>query len=163
LFVEERLTLGGDGLPTEIKVHVFCGVTALVWTADRPRGLSRSYLADGTPIAMRDLEYPPEDRALAPTPQSCDLARQAADLAVRIAGDVDHLRVDFMVAGGRLYFGETTVYSAAGFDMWFDADRTHHAETLWDLRASGFLRQPRRGLAGRYATALHAAISGDRA
>jgi hypothetical protein len=162
-FVEERLALGEvAGMPTEVKVHVFAGKIGLTWTADKKRGLSRSYRPDGTAADMRDREYPAPERALPDSPALRDIVRQATGFALRLAGDIDHLRVDFMVAAGRLYFGEATVYSAAGYDMWFDPALARGAELLWDLRWSDFLRRQQRGARRIYATALRAALDAER-
>ena len=63
-----------------------------------------------------------------------------------------------MVAGGRLYFGEYTLYPGGGYDLWLDPGLTERAEALWDLRHSHFLRKAHSGPVRLYADALRAAI-----
>jgi hypothetical protein len=157
IFVEEMLVLGGGGLPTDIKVHAFDGGIGHVWVADILGGRSRTYDADGLPLTIRDSTYPSEQQALPDSPAIRALVRQALDLAPRLLGGLDYARVDFMVAGTRLYFGEYTLYSGGGYECW-DSRLIQRAQSLWDLRRSDFLRKSHRGLARLYAKALRAAI-----
>lgn len=158
IFIEEMLVLGGRDLPTDIKVHAFDGGIGHVWATDKLGGRSRTYDQNGLPLTVRDSAYPSEQQALPDTPATRVLIRQALDLAPRLLGGLDYARVDFMVAGARLYFGEYTLYPDAGYDVWFDPALVQRAQSLWDLRSSDFLRKPRRGLARLYAEALRAAI-----
>jgi hypothetical protein len=158
IFVEERLALGGGDLPTDIKVHVFGGRIGHVWAADKISGRSRTYSADLAPLAVRDGEYPGKEQALPDSPATRALIARALDFAPRLLDGLDYARVDFMVAGDRLYFGEYTLYPGGGYDRWLDSALTERAEALWDLRTSDFLRRPNRGLARLYAEALRAAI-----
>lgn len=158
IFIEEMLALGDGDLPTDIKVHAFNGGIGHVWVTDRLGGRSRTYDANGLPLTVRDSVYPSEQQALPDGPGTRILIRQALDLAPRLLGGLDYARVDFMVAGARLYFGEYTLYPDAGYDRWFDPALVQRAQSLWDLRSSDFLRKPRRGLARLYAEALRAAI-----
>jgi hypothetical protein len=158
IFVEEKLILGGGDLPTEIKVHAFAGGIGHVWIADTPGRRSRTYSADVRPLAIRDTVNPGEEQELPDTPATRALIRQALDVAPRLLGRLDYARIDFMVAGGRLYFGEYTLYPGGGYDLWLDPALTERAEALWDLRQSHFLRKPHRGPLRLYADALRAAI-----
>jgi hypothetical protein len=160
VFVEERLTLGGKGLPTDIKVHTFPGGVCDVRVdekAGRDR-LSRHYDAGGLPLAaVPDAGHEPSD-----SPAVRALVREAVTLAPSFLGDLDYVRVDFLVCESNLYFGEYTVYPGAGFDRFYDPALIERADALWDLRASGFLRRGHRGLVGLYAEALRAAIDAER-
>ncbi len=93
------------------------------------------------------------------SPASQALIRQALELAPRLLGGLDYARIDFMVAGNRLYFGEYTFYPGGGHDPGLDRALAERAEELWDLRASDFLRKRHRGLVRLYAEALRAAIA----
>jgi hypothetical protein len=157
IFVEEMLVLGGGGLPTDIKVHTFDSGIGHVWVADKLGGRSRTYDADGLPLTVRDSTYPSEQQALPDSPAIRALVRQAIRLAPRLLGGLDYARIDFMVAGTRLYFGEYTLYPGGGYDCW-DPGLTQRAQNLWDLRGSDFMRKPHRGLARLYTKALRAAI-----
>jgi teichuronopeptide biosynthesis TupA-like protein len=158
LFVEEKLILGGGNLPTDVKVHVFAGGIGHVWIADALSRRSRTYSAQVRPLAVRDTVNPREDQELPDSPAIRALILQALDLAPRLLGRLDYARVDFMVAGGRLFFGEYTLYPGAGYDRWLDPGLTERAEALWDLSHSHFLRKVHRGPVRLYADALRSAI-----
>jgi hypothetical protein len=181
IFLEEKLVLGGGDLPTDIKVHAFGRRIGHVWVTDKPSGRSRTYGADGTPLTARDLQYPREDlvaqaielaarllgglvsdehpleETLPDTTATRALVAQAIELAPRLLGGLDYARVDFMVAGARLYFGEYTLYPSGGYDR-LGLAVTQRLEALWDLRNSYFLRAPHWGLARVYAEALRVAL-----
>ena len=159
LFIEEKLVLGGGDLPTDIKVHVFSTGVSHIWVADKLSGRSRTYSADLTPLEVRDRTYPNQEQILPDSPASQALIRQALELAPRLLGGLDYARIDFMVAGNRLYFGEYTFYPGGGHDPGLDRALAERAEELWDLRASDFLRKRHRGLVRLHAEALRAAIA----
>ena len=81
--------------------------------------------------------------------------REALLHARRLGAGVDYLRVDFLVAGERLYGGEIAVYPGSGLarDSEFAAYNALLAER-WDLRKSWFLTAPQRGPRRLYAGAL---------
>lgn len=161
LFIEEKLVLGGSDLPTDIKVHAFSGGVSHIWVADKLSGRSRTYSADLTPLAVRDLTYPKDEQTLPDSPATQALIGQALDLASRLLGGLDYARIDFMIAGNRLYFGEYTFYPGGGHDRGLDQALAERAGELWDLRASDFLRKRHRGLVRLYAEALRAAIANE--
>ena len=158
LYVEEKLQLGGEGLPTDVKVHTFADGIGHVWVTDKSGGRSRTYDAEGAPVPIRDTTYPAEDQELPDSPAIRALVRHAVELAPRLLGRLDYARIDFMVAGGVLYFGEYTLYPAGGYDHWLSSALMERAATLWDLRCSHFLRAAHRGFLRRYAEALREAI-----
>ena len=159
LFIEEKLALGGNDLPTDIKVHAFSSGTSHIWVADKLSGRSRTYSAERMPLDVRDRTYPNDEQTLPDSPATQALIKQALDLASRLLGGLDYARIDFMVAGNRLYFGEYTFYPGGGHDGGLDQALAKRAGELWDLRASDFLRQRHWGLVRLYAEALRAAIS----
>ena len=57
LFIKEQLALGGDDLPTDIKVHAFSRGVSHVSIADKLSGRSRTYTADVEPLGLRDHTY----------------------------------------------------------------------------------------------------------
>jgi len=157
ILVEERLSLGAGDLPTEIKVHAFGGQIGRVWVCDERGQRSRIYGADCAPLLERGYRFSSEAQALPDTAATRELVAQAIELAPRLLGGLDYARVDFMVVGSRLYFGEYTLYPGAGYDE-LDPALLQRAETLWDLRRADFLRKRHRGLVRLYAEALRAAI-----
>lgn len=64
LFIEEKLALGGNDLPTDIKVHAFSSGTSHIWVADKLSGRSRTYSAELMPLDVRDRTYPNDEQAL---------------------------------------------------------------------------------------------------
>ena len=64
-------------------------------------------------------------------------------VAEKLAEDIPFVRVDFYETGGRLYFGEMTLYPAGGLEEFVPAE--------WDRILGGWLRLPggARGEGGR--------------
>jgi len=153
-FVEEMLPLSGGRIATEIKVQVCSGVVCHVRAEDKKARMSRLFDPDGNPLPGRDIDYPREDQALPVTPRLVEYIRQAAIIAPSIAGDLDYVRVDFLVTDERLYAGEVTVYSAAGYATWSNPAIMADIEQRWRLDRSDFLRRRHTGLVRLYADAL---------
>ncbi|RVD70555.1 hypothetical protein EN751_20120, partial [Mesorhizobium sp. M4A.F.Ca.ET.029.04.2.1] len=154
VFVEEMLPLAGGEIATEIKVQVCSGVVCHVRAEDKKALKSRLFDPDGNPLAGRDIDYPREDQALPVTARLVELTRQAALIAPRIAGDLDYVRVDFLVTRERLYAGEITVYSAGGYATWSNPAIMADVERRWRLDQSDYLRKQHSGLTRLYAGAL---------
>ncbi|RWX61957.1 hypothetical protein EN780_28030 [Mesorhizobium sp. M4B.F.Ca.ET.089.01.1.1] len=161
VFVEERLELSGGAIATDIKVHVCGGTVCHVWVEDKQARLSHLFDCDGKPLPGRDPDYPREDQALPVSDSLVDYVRRAAAIAPRIAGDLDHIRIDFLVTGQCLYAGELTVYSAAGYGTWTNPEIMATIERNWRLDRSDYLRRRHRGIAGLYARALKAWCRAD--
>lgn len=147
VLAEERLILGGDGLPTDIKVHVCRGLLTHLWVVDKASGNSLTVDAEGREIDGWGAGY---EAALAWSEQIGELGRAAAQLAPKLAAGLDYVRVDFLVARGELYAGELTFYPAAGFDRWYNPDMAGRLEAAWDIRQSWFARNA----SGPYVEAL---------
>jgi hypothetical protein len=158
VLVEPKLCLGGDDLPTDLKLHAFDGSIAHCWAVDRIRNRSLSYDANASPIVTRDSYCPREDQVLPDTPMLRSQVREAVGLAARLSRGLDHVRVDFMIADGRLFFGELTVYPYAGYDTWSNPSISQNLARTWDIRKSWFLTAPQRGLKRLYAEALRAVL-----
>jgi hypothetical protein len=149
---EELLALGGGDLPTDLKVYVAGGRACCVWASDKPRDISLTLTADGTPLPD------PDPKAILPwSERLAELVREAARLALPIAAEFDMMRVDFLVGPDGLLAGELTVYSDGGYERWENPDIAAGIGAAWDLRGSWFLRRPHRGLMRVYAEALIAA------
>lgn len=161
VFVEEMLTLSGGKIATDIKVHVCSGVISHVWVEDKHAKLSVLFDRQANPLPGRDPDYPDEDQALPVNARLLDHVRQAISIAPGIAGDLDYIRIDFLVTDDRLYVGEITVYSAAGYGTWTNPAIAAEIERLWRLEQSAFLRRPHRGAVHLYAEALRARYRGD--
>jgi len=152
LVAEEFVQLGGDGLPTDLKVYVAGNRACTVWASDKLSDISLTLSPDGTPLPDPDMkELLPWSERLA------ELVRAAADQALPIAAEFDMVRVDFLVTQTGLLAGELTIYSAGGYDSWANPDVDAEIGVAWDLRSSWFLRQVHRGPTRLYAEALIAA------
>ena len=154
LFAEPILALGGGDLPTDIKVYVSCGTAVCSWVVDKQNHRSTTYDEMARPLPERGSQHPDEAQGLPPTPETIALVRQAMALAPGAAGDIDQIRVDFLVADGRLLAGELTVYPDGGYDQIANSRSEAIINDHWDLTRSHFMRSPHRGLARLYAEAL---------
>jgi len=156
VFVEERLALRSGTIATDIKVHVCHGMISHVWVEDKQAECSRLFDREANPLPGRDPDYPREDQALPVNAQLLDCVRQAISIAPGIAGDLDYIRIDFLVTDDCLYAGEIAVYSAAGYGTWTNPAIAEEIERLWRLEHSAFLRRRHRGAVRVYADALRA-------
>ncbi|WP_217571369.1 ATP-grasp fold amidoligase family protein [Mesorhizobium sp. GbtcB19] len=161
VFVEEMLPLSGGRIATEIKVQVCSGVVCHVRAEDKMALRSRLFDPQGNPLPGRDLDYPREDQALDVTPRLTDYIRKAAEIAPRIAGDLDYARIDFLVTDDQLYAGEITVYTAAGYAVWSNPAIMADLEQRWRLDQAHYLKRQHRGIARLYADALRAKCRSD--
>ena len=76
-----------------------------------------------------------------------DYVRQAISVAPAVAGDLDYIRIDFLVTDDCLYAGEIAVYSAAGYATWTNPAIVREIERCWRLDQSAFLRRRHSGAA----------------
>jgi hypothetical protein len=159
VFVEERLPLCGGMIATDIKVHVCSGVVTHVWVEDTKADRSLLFDRQANPLPGRDPDYPREDQALPVTDALLAHVRDAILLAQRIAGDLDYIRIDFLVAEDGLYGGEIAVYTAAGYATWTNPEISREIERCWRLDHSAFLRREHTGPAKLYANALRLACT----
>ena len=87
-----------------------------------------------------------------------DIALEGLEIAARLGAVCDHLRIDTMVADGKLYMGELTVYSGGGRAYGQGHLPDAPLNRSWDLRQSWFLSTPQPGWRGVYAAALRRAL-----
>ncbi|WP_246675314.1 ATP-grasp fold amidoligase family protein [Mesorhizobium sp. B2-3-4] len=160
ILVEEMLPLSGGEIATEIKVQLCSGVVCHVRAEDKKIRMSRLFDPEGNPLPGRDIDYPREDQALPVTARLVDCIRQAVLIAPRIAGDLDYVRVDFLVTDERLFAGEVTVYTAGGYSTWSNPAIMAGIEQHWRLDHADFLRRPHTGFVRLYAEALLAKCGG---
>ncbi|WP_181175631.1 ATP-grasp fold amidoligase family protein [Mesorhizobium sp. B2-3-4] len=160
VFVEERLALAGGRIATDIKVHVCGGVITHAWVEDKAAGRSLLLDREANPLPGRDPDYPREDQAVPVNAQLLDHVRQAISVAPAIAGNLDYIRVDFLVTDHCLYAGEIVAYPGAGYGTTTNPAFAGEIERLWRLDQSAFLRRKHRGVARLYAEALRARCQG---
>lgn len=154
LLIEPFVTLGGGDLPTDIKVYVVNGHALCAWTADKIGKRSTTYDEAGRPLPERGTQHPGDAQALPATPENIALVARAMALAPTAAGDVDLVRVDFLVTKNGLSVGELTPYSDGGHDRIANRRVNDLIGAQWDLTRSHFLRTEQRGWRRLYAEAL---------
>lgn len=163
VFVEERLRLSGGIIATDVKVYVCGGHVCHAWAEDKLADRSHLFDRDGNPLLGRDSDYPREDQSLTVSTRLIGYVREAIAAAPLIAGDLDYVRVDFLVSDRGLFVGEVAVYPGAGYGTWTNPAIASEIERRWRLDQSHYLRRLHSGLARFYAEALLAkcAIDGN--
>lgn len=161
VFVEERLRLRGGSIATDVKVYVCGGRVCHAWAEDKLADRSHLFDRDGTPLAGRDSDYPREDQSLPVSALLVDYVREAVAAAPLIAGDLDYIRVDFLVSDRGLFVGEVAVYPGAGYGTWTNPAIAREIEQHWRLDQSHYLRRRHTGLTRLYAEALLAKCAAD--
>lgn len=124
LVVIERMLLDESGqIPPDVKIDTYGGIAKLV-TLIRREGAGKSLFYYDRDLKLVEAIPGPggaEPPAFAPP----ELAK-AVEIAERLSAGFDHLRADFYLLGGRIYFGELTNYPGGGlkrdrsaaFDIW---------------------------------------------
>lgn len=159
LFVEERVFGGQDFC--DLKVTTCGGKIAHMrtiygpveaqsdafWDPDGKGGFTRIN------INLRG-DIGPDRR---PLPRMAD---QAIEIAARIGGQFDHLRVDFFCNDTTLYLGELTFNTGNGL-VTRGFDPTTQINRLWDLRQSRFMTTQQSGWRRVYQAALRRRLDAD--
>jgi len=161
VLVEEKLSLGGGRIATDIKVHVCNGIVCHVWVEDQQADRSVLFDRHANPLPGRDPDYPREDQVLPINQRLVDFVREAIAIAPRLAADLDYIRIDFLVTDEQLFAGEIVVYSAAGYATWTNPDITREIERHWHIAKSAYMRRNHTGAARLYAEALLAKYMSD--
>lgn len=109
LLLEERLP--GDNAPADYKIYVFDGVPRLV-QVNSGRGTdaeTATFLTpEWRPLPVRWLSIPAGSE---PRPANLD---RMLDVAARLSGGLDFIRVDLYDIDGELWFGELSPYPGGG-------------------------------------------------
>ena len=151
VFVEERLALSGARIATDIKVHVCGGVVTHAWVEDKEARRSLLLDRDANPLPGRDPDYPREDQAVPVNARLLDYVRQAISIAPVIAGNLDYIRIDFLVTDHCLYAGEIVVYPGAGYGTTTNPAFAGEIERLWRLDQSALPAAAAQGPCALYA------------
>ena len=150
LFVEEFLKdTTGTPVSAEAKVYVFGNRAPFaVYFHDR--------LTDHPAISLYDNSgkaYPVGSEIN----MECNLEpmrkehRKVFALAEKLAGGMDHVRVDFYIMDENVYFSEFTFHPLAGRFSCNMLNAFPDADAMWNLRKSWFLCHPQPGWRGVYA------------
>lgn len=129
LFIEERV--GRRGVPSDVKLFVFDGVVRFITVHTDRFGDHRAsiYRPDWTRVAGRLPHFEPHDGPV-PRPPTLERIIRWAEI---IAGDLDFLRVDLLVEGEEVWFGETTAYPWSGLKPMLPASFELEAGSFWTL------------------------------
>jgi hypothetical protein len=116
--IVERMEKYKGGMPHLMRMFVFFGKCELIWrdihgkpgdyNLSKKRDLS-FWFKDGTPAPVRMGKKRIGDMKPAP-----EQLRQCIDLAEKLAGDIDHVRVDLMLTDNGIKFSEFTFYPVGG-------------------------------------------------
>ncbi|WP_157968987.1 ATP-grasp fold amidoligase family protein [Tropicimonas sp. IMCC34011] len=148
LFVEESV---GFGALEEIKFYTFGPEIGRIFRSrgrDTPDEAATILLPDGTGGFEQGARSNVVDRTLdAPLPECWD---RLVELARRIGGQFDQVRVDFLVDGERFWLGELTLYTQKGYIPAPEAEAGGWLAEMWDIRRSRAFESAPRGWRGVY-------------
>ena len=152
LFIEEDLMQDTGGQFLDFAVYVFCDkVTDF--------GVMLNHKTKHVKYARFDASgrrstFEPSAVKYSPLPRDFKppvTAAKICGIAKRLAAGSDHLRIDLMWNGRKLYFGEITVYPHAGLPKTPNKAQLAEMTAAWDLRRSWFLTHPQSGWRRLYA------------
>jgi hypothetical protein len=163
LFIEKDVSASGVSGVVDIIIYVFCGkVLLMAVTTGEKTGEERVGLFGPTGERLKANPVDPlTGRLPEPLPPDYQLpvpAEVLCDLAIRIADDCDHLRVDFMWNGQALYFCEGTVYPGGGYRAYTDEAIIDDMTKAWDIGKSWLLTSEQKGRRRWYAQWLKAEL-----
>lgn len=161
VLVEKNLCLSSGTIATDIKVYICSGVVCHVWAEDKLASRSHLFDRNANPLPGRDPDYPREDQAMPVHARLIDYVRKAIAMAPRLAGDLDYIRIDFLVTDEGLFAGEIAVYTGSGYSTWGNPEITREIERRWHIERSDYMRRNHRGAARLYAEALRAKCLSD--
>ena len=97
-------------------------------------------------------------RANRPLPENTEAALQ---ISRQIGGHFDHMRVDILSDGRKLWFSELTIYNMAGYLPFVGDVSSEAVNTSWDLKKSWFMRTPQTGWKRLYYAELRKILTTD--
>jgi hypothetical protein len=154
MLLAERTVISDRTKLEDLKVHLFGGEVfyTLIYLGEKMPGC-RSAIFDehGKRLTVTNSVVAKNPaKAAAASYRVPDCYPVAMDIARKLARDSDYLRVDFMVADGKLYGGEITVYPTAGLMTNSEPDVLRKMGEAWDLRRSWFLSTDHTGWRALY-------------
>jgi len=163
LMAESVIATDRSGM-VELKVHLFGGEVfyTLIYVDEKtPNCKSAIFDVSGNRLAVTNsLVMKDPSLALPADYRVPGCYARAMSAARAIARDSDYLRVDFVVAGDRLYGGEITPYPTAGLMTNSDPAVMAEMGRCWDLTRSWFLSRPQPGWRAVYQRALRRHVEG---
>jgi hypothetical protein len=98
------------------------------------------------------------ERANRPLPPNTE---EALKIARQIGEKFDHMRVDILSDGDKLWFSELTIYNMGGHLPYAGDITNEPVNTSWDLMSSWFMRTPQTGWKRLYAAELKKTLTPD--
>ena len=128
--IEEFLDNGFGEAPEDYKLYVFHGRVEFIQVDVARFGQHRRKIYDRTWSEQRvELSVPTYSGVLPPPP----LLPQLIKIAETLAGNIDFVRVDLYLVGGRVYFGEMTPSSGNGFNRFTPAFYDEIFGSFWKI------------------------------
>ncbi|MCF2903584.1 hypothetical protein L0666_01160 [Octadecabacter sp. CECT 8868] len=148
-------------ITTEFKVYTFGErIERLVIIYDRfsddvadvwlPDGQGNWVLFEGAAAVAK--------RANRPLPEN---TKEALKIARQIGRHFDHMRVDILSDGHKLWFSELTIYNMAGYLPLVGDVSSEAVNTSWNLKGSWFMRTPQKGWKELYSAELRKLLTSD--
>lgn len=135
VIVETMLRDEGGSLPLDYKFHVFRknGHQRLILQVDYDRfdRHNRTLYDQSLEILPFSLKYPNVFRTIEP-PENIN---EMFDISMRLAGELDYVRVDLYNVSGRIYFGELTLGHGSGLERFTPRKFDHLVGALWEFDA----------------------------
>lgn len=163
----ERLIRDEDGNPPiNVNIHASDGevVIAHVWqhltegAARHAPDMTAVYDRDGQRLTAVPLRKGVPNPTLPDDFRAPESMEMAYEYAKAVSRGIDFVRVDFLCTPNRVFAGELTFYSHAGYLRWNDPLLQEEVSRMWDLKKSWFLTTPQPGWRGKYAGALRRLI-----
>lgn len=140
IMVEELIRDAEEALPADLRTYVYNGrlqFLRMSYTDPRGEHSSAHYDRDGTPIDVTFIEAGKVWPQRVPAPPAPPELEEIIELAERLSGGIDFVRVDLYRSDRGLLVGELTSYPTAGdfsydppeFTAW--AGKDWHPETLY--------------------------------
>lgn len=134
IIAEQYIKDEQDGELRDYKFFVFNGDVKAMFIATERSNEERETCFDFFDENFKHLDIingHPNAEILPHKPYYFELMKQ---LAVKLAKDIPHVRVDFYEADGKVYFGEMTFFHWSGF--------TKFQPEIWDMRFGDWLKLP---------------------
>lgn len=153
LFIE-KMIIGDNGqAPIEYKIHACKGKATWGYRVEQSPGhpdILTIFDRNGTIHAPT----PSPDGPAKNHGHDIGLPAGLIEMSETLSADFDAVRVDTYASGGKIHFGELTVYAASGYAQFGNAQLDQHWNQSWDLRNTWFLQTPQSGWKSDYAAAL---------
>ena len=132
LIVIEQMLVDEHDVPDDYRFFIFSKRIAHVEIRFRRDGIGyeANYTADWKNTGYTSDYYKPYPLPV-PRPQNLE---KMIDVATKVAGDSDFMRVDLYNIGGEIYVGELTIYPGGGFKGCIPDEYDEHLGALWDQR-----------------------------